>query len=222
MMSSLRSTHGRVTRRAAPRGPSSSPPEPATASGRSGPRRSWRSGSASCSPRASSGSTPARGSTRSSSRCRKGGKRRRSCWPRSSSPRRWRRSSPGAQPARDSVRAALAEVRDDALVVIVHDAARPLVDDEVIERVLGPLGDGAVGRGTGPAGRRHPQARRARAGSSRPSTGATSSPFRRRRRSSPRRSGPPMRAISPAPPIARPSSRRSEAGSTSSPATRGC
>jgi len=39
----------------------------------------------------------------------------------------------------ESVRAALAEVPDDALVVIVHDAARPLVSDAVIERVLAPL-----------------------------------------------------------------------------------
>lgn len=47
----------------------------------------------------------------------------------------------------ESVRAALADVPDDALVVLVHDAARPLVDDAVVERVLGPLGkgfDGAV------------------------------------------------------------------------------
>lgn len=42
----------------------------------------------------------------------------------------------------ESVRAALAEVGDDALVVLVHDAARPLLTDAVIERVLGPLGDG--------------------------------------------------------------------------------
>jgi 2-C-methyl-D-erythritol 4-phosphate cytidylyltransferase len=42
----------------------------------------------------------------------------------------------------DSVRAGLAEVADDALVVLVHDAARPLVDDGVIERVLAPLSDG--------------------------------------------------------------------------------
>ena len=42
----------------------------------------------------------------------------------------------------ESVRAALAEVADDALVVLVHDAARPLLTDAVIERVLGPLGDG--------------------------------------------------------------------------------
>src|SRR6478735_4182788 len=32
-----------------------------------------------------------------------------------------------------------------ALVVIVHDAARPLVDDAVIERVIGPLAEGYDG-----------------------------------------------------------------------------
>ena len=42
----------------------------------------------------------------------------------------------------DSVRAGLAEVPLDALVVLVHDAARPLVSDEVIERVLAPLSEG--------------------------------------------------------------------------------
>ena len=42
----------------------------------------------------------------------------------------------------ESVRAALAEVTEDALVVLVHDAARPLVTDEVIGRVLGPLAEG--------------------------------------------------------------------------------
>jgi 2-C-methyl-D-erythritol 4-phosphate cytidylyltransferase len=42
----------------------------------------------------------------------------------------------------ESVRAALAEVPDDALVVLVHDAARPLVDDEVVGRVLAPLSEG--------------------------------------------------------------------------------
>jgi 2-C-methyl-D-erythritol 4-phosphate cytidylyltransferase len=36
----------------------------------------------------------------------------------------------------------LAEVPDDAVVVLVHDAARPLVTDEVVERVLAPLSDG--------------------------------------------------------------------------------
>ena len=43
----------------------------------------------------------------------------------------------------DSVRIALAEVSEEALVVLVHDAARPLVDDAVIGRVLGRL-DGTV------------------------------------------------------------------------------
>jgi len=45
----------------------------------------------------------------------------------------------------DSVRAALDDVPDEALVVLVHDAARPLIDDAVIERVLAPLSDGFDG-----------------------------------------------------------------------------
>ena len=53
----------------------------------------------------------------------------------------------GAETRAESVRAALAEVPEEALVVLVHDAARPLIDDAVVERVLGPLAkgfDGAV------------------------------------------------------------------------------
>jgi len=45
----------------------------------------------------------------------------------------------------ESVRAALAEVSDDAVVVLVHDAARPLVSDEIVERVLEPLAEGVEG-----------------------------------------------------------------------------
>jgi 2-C-methyl-D-erythritol 4-phosphate cytidylyltransferase len=45
----------------------------------------------------------------------------------------------------DSVRAGLAEVPEDALVVLVHDAARPLVSDDVIGRVLAPLSEGWEG-----------------------------------------------------------------------------
>ena len=45
----------------------------------------------------------------------------------------------------ESVRAALADVPEEALVVLVHDAARPLVDDAVVERVLGPLVEGVDG-----------------------------------------------------------------------------
>jgi 2-C-methyl-D-erythritol 4-phosphate cytidylyltransferase len=41
-----------------------------------------------------------------------------------------------------SVRAGLAEVPPTALVVVVHDVARPLVSDAVIERVLAPLSEG--------------------------------------------------------------------------------
>lgn len=51
----------------------------------------------------------------------------------------------GGETRAESVRAALADVPDDALVVLVHDAARPLVDDAVVERVLGPLAEGFDG-----------------------------------------------------------------------------
>jgi 2-C-methyl-D-erythritol 4-phosphate cytidylyltransferase len=49
---------------------------------------------------------------------------------------------PGGATRADSVRLALAEVPPDALVALVHDAARPFVTDEVIERVLAPLSEG--------------------------------------------------------------------------------
>jgi 2-C-methyl-D-erythritol 4-phosphate cytidylyltransferase len=42
----------------------------------------------------------------------------------------------------ESVREALAEVADDAAVALVHDAARPLLPSDVVERVLAPLGEG--------------------------------------------------------------------------------
>jgi 2-C-methyl-D-erythritol 4-phosphate cytidylyltransferase len=42
----------------------------------------------------------------------------------------------------ESVRLALEDVPDDAAVVLVHDAARPLLPEEVIERVLAPLSEG--------------------------------------------------------------------------------
>jgi 2-C-methyl-D-erythritol 4-phosphate cytidylyltransferase len=51
----------------------------------------------------------------------------------------------GGSTRAESVRAALGEVEEDALVVLVHDAARPLVDDSVVERVLAPLGEGFDG-----------------------------------------------------------------------------
>ena len=45
----------------------------------------------------------------------------------------------------ESVRAAVADVPDEALVVLVHDAARPLVTDELVERLLQPLSEGYDG-----------------------------------------------------------------------------
>lgn len=42
----------------------------------------------------------------------------------------------------DSVRAGLAEVPADTAVVVVHDAARPLLPDEVVERVVTALDEG--------------------------------------------------------------------------------
>jgi 2-C-methyl-D-erythritol 4-phosphate cytidylyltransferase len=48
----------------------------------------------------------------------------------------------GGDSRAESVRSALVEVPEEAAVVIVHDAARPLVSDEVIGRVLAPLSEG--------------------------------------------------------------------------------
>lgn len=51
----------------------------------------------------------------------------------------------GGETRAESVRAALGDVPEEALVVLVHDAARPLVDDAVIERVLSLLAEGFDG-----------------------------------------------------------------------------
>jgi len=48
----------------------------------------------------------------------------------------------GGERRSDSVRAGLAEVPPDAVVALVHDAARPFLPEDVIERVLAPLSDG--------------------------------------------------------------------------------
>jgi 2-C-methyl-D-erythritol 4-phosphate cytidylyltransferase len=49
---------------------------------------------------------------------------------------------PGGETRTASVRAGLAEVGEDAAVVLVHDAARPLLPDEVVERLLTALPEG--------------------------------------------------------------------------------
>ena len=48
----------------------------------------------------------------------------------------------GGESRSESVRTALAEVPDEATVVLVHDAARPLVTDEVIGRLVTAISDG--------------------------------------------------------------------------------
>jgi 2-C-methyl-D-erythritol 4-phosphate cytidylyltransferase len=48
----------------------------------------------------------------------------------------------GGESRSQSVRNALAEVPAEAALVVVHDAARPLVGDDVIERVIAAVGDG--------------------------------------------------------------------------------
>jgi 2-C-methyl-D-erythritol 4-phosphate cytidylyltransferase len=45
----------------------------------------------------------------------------------------------------DSVRAGVADVPEDAAVILVHDAARPLVNDAVVERLVGALAEGFDG-----------------------------------------------------------------------------
>jgi 2-C-methyl-D-erythritol 4-phosphate cytidylyltransferase len=49
---------------------------------------------------------------------------------------------PGGETRAASVRAGLGEVPDDAAVVLVHDAARPVLPEDVIERLLTALNEG--------------------------------------------------------------------------------
>jgi 2-C-methyl-D-erythritol 4-phosphate cytidylyltransferase len=48
----------------------------------------------------------------------------------------------GGETRAESVRAGVAEVGSDATVIAVHDAARPVLPDEVLERVLTALNEG--------------------------------------------------------------------------------
>jgi 2-C-methyl-D-erythritol 4-phosphate cytidylyltransferase len=52
---------------------------------------------------------------------------------------------PGGDTRAESVRAGLAEVPDDAAVVLVHDAARPVLPAEVVERVVAAVDEGYDG-----------------------------------------------------------------------------
>jgi 2-C-methyl-D-erythritol 4-phosphate cytidylyltransferase len=48
----------------------------------------------------------------------------------------------GGSTRAESVRLGVMEVPDDAAVIVVHDAARPVLPEEVVERVLAPLSEG--------------------------------------------------------------------------------
>jgi 2-C-methyl-D-erythritol 4-phosphate cytidylyltransferase len=48
----------------------------------------------------------------------------------------------GGETRGESVRIGVGEVAEDAAVILVHDAARPLLPDEVVERLLAALGEG--------------------------------------------------------------------------------
>ena len=48
----------------------------------------------------------------------------------------------GGETRADSVREGVSDVAPEAGVILVHDAARPLVSEDVIDRVLAPLGEG--------------------------------------------------------------------------------
>jgi 2-C-methyl-D-erythritol 4-phosphate cytidylyltransferase len=48
----------------------------------------------------------------------------------------------GGETRVESVRAGVAEVPEDAAVILVHDAARPLLPSDVVERLIVALGDG--------------------------------------------------------------------------------
>jgi 2-C-methyl-D-erythritol 4-phosphate cytidylyltransferase len=52
---------------------------------------------------------------------------------------------PGAASRAGSVQVGLDEVPDDAAVVLVHDAARPLLPPELVDRLLAALGEGFDG-----------------------------------------------------------------------------
>ena len=51
----------------------------------------------------------------------------------------------GGETRAESVRAGAAEVDEDAAVIVVHDAARPALPEEVLERVLTALNEGWEG-----------------------------------------------------------------------------
>ena len=99
-------------------------------------------------------------------------------------------------------------------VILVHDAARPLLPPELVPRLLEALAEGFDGAVPGAAGRRTRSSACATGSSSRRPRATSSSRCRRRRRSSPTCCAPRPQARAPTAPR---SSRRPAGGSRSSP-----
>ena len=99
-------------------------------------------------------------------------------------------SSPAAPTRSASVRAGLAAVPDEADVVVVHDAARPLARPELWQAVIDAVASGADACGS----RRFPSPTRCARWAAAPSTAPGSWPCRHRRRSAPTCCGGPTRA----------------------------
>ena len=165
-------------------GPSSPPPVAASGSAWTGRRPSPRSAVGRCWPRAWSASRRRPGSSRSSSSRRRGGRSPSILLAEELGCGKVVAAVAGGETRTDSVRIGVGEVADDAAVILVHDAARPLLPDDVVERVLAPLGEGWDGAVPGPAAHRHGQAgsgrrRRGDAAASRAGDGADAAGVRR-------------------------------------------
>ena len=115
---------------------------------------------------------------------------------------------PGGATRAESVRAGVAEVPDDAAVILVHDAARPFLPDDVIERVLTVLGEGGTAPFPAYGSPTRSNAPAPTAESWRRSSVTGSWPYKPTRHSSRRRSSAPSRASLRRRLIALPSSKR--------------
>ncbi len=89
----------------------------------------------------------------------------------------------GGETRTDSVRAGVAEVPEEAAVILVHDAARPLVDAGVVQRLIEALAEASTAPSR-PCRSRTPSSESRAASSRRPSTARSSSRCRRRKPSS--------------------------------------
>ena len=113
-------------------GPCSSPQGAASGSAEDGRRRSRDSAGSRCSPSRCGGSTTASGSRRSSSSRRPSWEEPTILLAEEIGATKVTACVPGGDTRSASVRAGLAEVPDDAAVILVHDAARPILPPELV------------------------------------------------------------------------------------------